>query len=57
MISPTKKFSAEKKLQLALQLYYSALELKTVALKKYHPELSDTEIKQKVKTLFSNARH
>jgi hypothetical protein len=55
MDSPTKHFTAEKKLQLSLQLYYLAFELKSAALKKFHPELSDTEIRQKVTKIFSHA--
>jgi hypothetical protein len=55
MDSPTKHFTAEKKLQLSLQLYYSAFELKSAALKKNHPELSDDEIKQKVISIFALA--
>jgi hypothetical protein len=56
MESSVKKFSVGKKLQLALQLYYSAYELKMAALKKFHSELTDIEIEKKVKSIFSQAR-
>jgi hypothetical protein len=51
-----KKLTAEQKLQLSLRLYYSAYELKIVSLKKFHPELTDKEIRDRVKTIFSHAR-
>ncbi len=51
-----KYLTPEKKLYLALNLYYSAKELKTESIKKFHPELSDKEIKDKVKKIFLYAR-
>lgn len=51
-----KKFTPEKKLELALRLYYDAKELKAGALRKFHPELSEKEIKEKVNKIFLYAR-
>jgi hypothetical protein len=52
MENPVKNFSPEKKLFLSLNLYYTAKELKLESLKKFHPELTLTEIKEKVKKIF-----
>lgn len=52
MENPVKYFSPEKKLFLSLNLYYTAKELKLESLKKFHPELTLTEIKEKVKKIF-----
>ena len=46
----------EQRLKEALKLYHSAKELKIAAIKKFHPELSDKEIKEKVKKIFFYAR-
>jgi hypothetical protein len=46
----------EQKLLLSLKLYYSAKELKTESLKKFYPELTEKEIREKVKKLFLYAR-
>lgn len=46
----------EQKLKEALRLYHSAKELKIAALKKFHPELSEKEVKEKVKKIFFYAR-
>ena len=51
-----KYLTPENKLLLSLNLYYSAKELKTVSLKKFHPELSENEIKEKLKKIFLHAR-
>jgi|WetSurMetagenome_2_1015567.scaffolds.fasta_scaffold147388_2 hypothetical protein len=51
-----KNYTPEKKLLLSLNLYYSAMKLKKASLKKLYPELSEKEIQQKVKQIFSNAR-
>ena len=56
MSKEIQKLSAEKKLLLSLRLYYSAWELKAAAIKKFHPELSDKEIQEKVKEIFFYAR-
>jgi len=45
-----------QKLQIALDLYYSARELKTAGLKLKHPEWSSEEISQKVREIFLYAR-
>ena len=42
----------EKKLQLALDLYYSAKEIKAAGLKRQHPEWSTEKISQKVREIF-----
>lgn len=41
-----KELTPEKKLFLSLNLYYSAKELKTESLRKFHPELTEKEIKE-----------
>ena len=46
----------EKKLQVALDLYYSAKELKAAGLKQQHPERSAEKIRQKVREIFLYAR-
>lgn len=50
------KMTPEKKLQVALDLYYSAKELKAAGLKQQHPEWSSEKIRQKVKEIFLYAR-
>jgi hypothetical protein len=51
-----KKLSPEKKLQLALDLYFNARELKISAIKKFHPELTEKEVNEKVKQIFLYAK-
>ena len=46
----------EKKLQVALSLYYSAKEIKAAGLKRQHPEWSTEKISQKVREIFLYAR-
>jgi hypothetical protein len=48
--------SPEKKLQVALRLYYSAKNLMEAALALEHPDRSEKKIKQEVKKIFLNAR-
>jgi len=48
--------SPQKKLQVAMSLYYSAKELKTAWLRQKNSEWSDQKIKQAVKEAFANAR-
>jgi len=42
----------EQKLRVALDLYYSARELKTAGLKNQHPEWTEDAIRQKVREIF-----
>jgi len=51
-----KQLTPGKKLLLSLNLYYSAKELKTNALKSLYPELTEKEIKEKVRKIFLYAR-
>lgn len=46
----------EKKLQLAMDLYYSAKAIKAAGLKKRHPDWSTEKINQKVREIFLYAR-
>jgi hypothetical protein len=46
----------QQRLAEALRLYHSAKELKRAALKKFHPQLTENEIKEKVKKIFTDAR-
>ena len=48
--------SPENKLELALNLYFNARELKASAIKKFQPELNEKEINQKVKEIFLYAK-
>ena len=51
-----KNMTPEQKLNLSLQLYYSARELKTAAIRQFHPELSEEEVEEKVREIFLYAR-
>jgi hypothetical protein len=51
-----KYLTPDKKLRLSLNLYHSAVKLKKASLRKFHPELSEKEIKEKVKEIFLYAR-
>lgn len=48
--------TAEQKLFQSLKLYHAAKELKTAAFRKFYTELTEAEIKQKVKNIFLYAR-
>jgi len=56
MNSYSRKLTPDQKLKEALRLYHSAKELKIAAMKKFHPELNDREIKEKMKKAFFYAR-
>ncbi len=47
---------AEQNLTQAMNLNYTAREIKKAALKHFYPHLSDEEIEKKVKEIFLNAR-
>lgn len=51
-----KNFPPEKKLDLAMQLYYSAQELKRAALKQMHPNWDNRKIEAEVLRIFLHAR-
>lgn len=51
-----KQLTPEKKLFLSLELYNNAKELKTNALKSLYPELTEKEMKEKVRKIFLYAR-
>ena len=51
-----KDFSPQKKLELSMQLYYSARELKRAALKHFHPDWSEEEIEKELRRIFMYAR-
>ena len=51
-----RKMSPQQKLEAAMNLYYSAKELKTAWLRQLHVEWSDQEIEQTVREAFANAR-
>jgi hypothetical protein len=50
------KMSAEKKLELSLNLYYSARQLKEAALKEQHPNWSPDKIQKELREIFLYAR-
>ena len=51
-----KNFSPQKKLDLSMQLYYSAKELKRAALKQFYPKWNDSKIDKEVRRIFLHAR-
>jgi hypothetical protein len=50
------KMSPEKKIEMAMRLYWDARALKRAALKQDFPDLSDEEIDKKVRDIFLRAR-
>jgi len=46
----------EQKLKVALQLYYSARELKAAGLRMFHPDWDEEKIQNKVREIFLHAR-
>lgn len=51
-----KKLTPGEKLNISLDLYWSARELKKAVLRKEFPDLSEEEIETKVKEIFMYAR-
>jgi len=51
-----KNLEPEEKLYLSLKLYFSARELKMQSIKKFHPEMTEKEVKERVKKIFTYAR-
>ncbi len=51
-----RKMTAGQKLNLSLLLYSSARELKKSAIKQFHPELSNSDIEERVREIFLYAR-
>ncbi|MCF6269704.1 MAG: hypothetical protein L3J41_08340 [Melioribacteraceae bacterium] len=56
VVNRFKGFSPEKKLDLSMQLYHSAKELKRAALKQFHPDWDDEKINEEVRRVFLHAR-
>ena len=50
-----RQMTPEQKLSAAMDLYWSARELKAAWLRKLHPDWSDAQIEEAVKEAFSNA--
>lgn len=50
-----KKMSPQQKWEAAMNLYYSAKELKAAWLRRLHSDWSDQQINQAVKEAFANA--
>ena len=50
------KMSPEKKLEVAMQLYYSARELKAAGVKAGHPDWDEKQVQQAVREAFLYAR-
>lgn len=50
-----RKMTPEQKLKLALQLYYSARQLKAAWLREIHKDWSEEQIEQAVREIFANA--
>jgi len=51
-----KSMTPDQKLETALRLYYSAKELKEVALRAQNPEWSEDKIKDQLRQIFLYAR-
>jgi len=51
-----KSMAPERKLRVALQLYYSAKELKAAGLRSQNPDWSEDQIQNKVREIFLYAR-
>lgn len=51
-----KKLSPQKKLNLTIELYYSAFKLKKSYLISKYPSLTDVEIRKMLNKIFINAR-
>jgi hypothetical protein len=51
-----KNMTPEKKLQLSLDLYFSARKIKEAGLRKQHPDWSESRIKEKTREIFLYAR-
>lgn len=51
-----RNMTAEQKLDLSIQLYYNARELKKAALKQFYPDWDSARIEKKTKEIFLNAR-
>ena len=49
-------FSPQKKLDLSMQLYFSARELKRAAVKHFHPDWNEKRIDEEVRKVFLRAR-
>ena len=50
------EMSPERKLEIAMQLFHSAYSLKRSALQYQHPEWSDREIDQELRSILLHAR-
>ena len=50
------KMSPEKKLEVAMQLYYSARELKAAGVRADHPDWNEKQVQQAVREAFLYAR-
>jgi len=50
------KFSPQEKLDLSMQLYFSARELKRSAIKHFHPSWDEDKIDEEVRKIFLHAR-
>lgn len=48
--------SPQQKLDQSLQLYWRARELKTTRIEQHYPELTNTEIEERVNIIFKHAR-
>ena len=46
------RMTVEQKLKASMSLFHSAWQLKYSAIRQFHPELTDSEVRQKVKEAF-----
>jgi len=55
-IAALRAMPGEKRLKLAVQLYWSARNLKTAAVRSRHPDWSETQVKEEVRRIYLHAR-
>jgi hypothetical protein len=51
-----RRMTAEQKLQVAMQLYWSARELKAAWIRDQHPDWTNEQVEEAVREIFTNAR-
>jgi hypothetical protein len=55
-IQALRRMTAEQKLQAAMQLYWSARELKAAWIRDQHPDWTNEQVEEAVREVFTNAR-
>ncbi len=52
-----RKMTPQQKLEVAMNLYYSARELKSAWIRQLHQDWSDQQVEEAVREIFVNAGH